>query len=132
MGLSDSRVTAIVPVSDMETAKSFYEGKLGLSEHEDQPDGGRTYICGEGTRIHVYPSPANAGKSGATTAGWTVDDVEGTVDELTARGVTFEQYGDPFPFPTNEKGISSMEGQSVAWLKDPDGNILALEDVLDA
>src|SRR6187401_643141 len=89
MGLSESRVTAIVAVSDLETARSFYEGKLGLSDYEEQPDGGRTYSCAEGTRIHVYPSPDNAGKSTATVAGFTVDDVEGTVDELTGNGITF-------------------------------------------
>ena len=129
MGLSESRVTAIIAVSDLETARSFYEGKLGLSDYEEQPDGGRTYSCAEGTRIHVYPSPDNAGKSTATVAGFTVDDVEGTVDELTGNGITFEQYPAPFPFPTNEKGIASMGGQSVAWMKDPDGNTLAIEDV---
>src|SRR5687768_15659726 len=96
MSLSDARVEATIAVADMAAATSFYEGKLGLFGGEDQPDGGRTYTCGEGTAIHVYPSPGNAGKSSATLAGWVVDDVEATVDELTANGVTFEQYGEPF------------------------------------
>ena len=126
MGLSDARVEATIAVSDMATATSFYEGKLGLSGGEDQPDGGRTYTCGEGTAIHVYPSPGNAGKSSATLAGWTVDDVETTVDELTANGVTFEQYGEPFN--TDEKGIGRLGHISGAWFKDPDGNILSLAE----
>ncbi len=124
MRLSDSRVDPAIAVSDMARATEFYEGKLGLSGGMDQPDGGRTYPCGEGTRIHVYPSPDNAGKSGATLAGWLVEDVEGTVEELTADGVTFEQYGEPFN--TDEKGIARLEDLAVAWLKDPDGNILAI------
>jgi catechol 2,3-dioxygenase-like lactoylglutathione lyase family enzyme len=124
MSLSASRVGATIAVSDMEKAKEFYEGKLGLSGGEDQGDGGRTYRCGEETRIHIYPSPSNAGKSSATLAAWQVDDVEGTVDELTASGVTFEQYGEPFN--TNEKGIATLEGLQVAWFKDPDGNTLAI------
>ncbi len=124
MSLSDSRVEPTIAVSDMEQAKAFYEGKLGLSGGDDQPDGGHTYPCGEGTRIHVYPSPGNAGTSGATLAGWTVDDVEATVDELTAKGVTFEQYGEPFN--TDAKGIATLGDDAIAWFKDPDGNILAV------
>jgi catechol 2,3-dioxygenase-like lactoylglutathione lyase family enzyme len=124
MSLSDSPVESTIAVSDMERATAFYEGELGLSGGEDQSDGGRTYTCGGGTRIHVYPSPDNAGKSGATLAGWLVADVEATVDELTANGVTFEQYGEPFN--TNEKGIANFGDISAAWFKDPDGNTLAV------
>jgi catechol 2,3-dioxygenase-like lactoylglutathione lyase family enzyme len=124
MRLSDSRVEPAIAVSDMDRAKEFYEGKLGLSGGDDQSDGGHTYPCGGETRIHVYPSPDNAGKSGATLAAWLVDDVEATVDELTANGVTFEQYGEPFN--TNEKGISRLGDIEVAWFKDPDGNTLAI------
>jgi hypothetical protein len=60
-------------------------------------------------------------------AGWTVDDVEGTVDELIAKGVTFEQYGEPFN--TDAKGIARLEGDAIAWFKDPDGNILAIGSI---
>ena len=125
MALADSRVGAVIAVEDMDRAKEFYEGKLGLSGGEDQPDGGRLYSCGEGTKIYVYPSPGKAGMSEATLAGWFVDDVEATVDELTAKGVTFEQYGEPFN--TDEKGIARFgDSGSGAWFKDPDGNILSV------
>jgi catechol 2,3-dioxygenase-like lactoylglutathione lyase family enzyme len=124
MSLSDSRVEPTIAVTDMNRAKAFYEGKLGLSGGDDQADGGHTYPCGDSTRIHVYPSPDNAGKSGATLAGWLVDDVEGTVDELTANGVTFERYGEPFN--TNDKGIATLGDVAIAWFKDPDGNTLAI------
>jgi catechol 2,3-dioxygenase-like lactoylglutathione lyase family enzyme len=124
MGLSDSRVDPVVAVSDMRQAKAFYEGKLGLSGGEDQMDGGHTYPCGDGSSIHVYPSPANAGKSEATLLGWRVDDIDATVDELTARGVTFERYGEPFN--TDAKGIARFGDSAVAWFKDPDGNTLSI------
>lgn len=122
MGLG--RVIPTIAVSDMATAKDFYEGKLGLSGGEDQPDGGHEYPCPGGTAIHIYPSPGNAGMSSATLAGFDADDIEATVDELTSRGVVFEQYGEPFN--TNEKGIAEMGGQKGGWFKDPDGNILAV------
>jgi len=124
MSLSDSPVHPTIAVSDMAAAASFYEGTLGLSGGEDQPDGGRQYPCGGGTKLHVYPSSDNAGTSSATLAGWFVDDVDATVDELIAKGITFEQYGEPFN--TDEKGIARMGDLAGAWSKDPDGNILAI------
>jgi catechol 2,3-dioxygenase-like lactoylglutathione lyase family enzyme len=122
MGLSDSRVSAVIAVTDMARAKDFYENTLGLVGGQDQPDGGVRYPCGD-TELHVYPSQY-AGGSGATIAGWTVDDIDAAVDELTAKGVTFEQYGDPLN--TDEKGIARMGDFTGAWFKDPDGNILSI------
>ncbi len=124
--MSLGRVVPTIAVSDMSRARDFYEGKLGLSGGEDQPDGGHEYPCAGGTAIHVYPSPENAGKSTATLAGFETDDIESTVDELTSKGITFEQYGEPFN--TNEKGIVELGGQRGAWFKDPDGNILAVAE----
>ena len=124
MSLSDRPVSASLPISDLDRANAFYEGKLGLSGGYDEVDGGRTYPCAGSTEIHIYPSPDNVGKSGATLAFWTVEDVEATVDELSANGVTFEQYGEPFN--TDAKGIARFGDDLVAWFKDPDGNILAI------
>jgi catechol 2,3-dioxygenase-like lactoylglutathione lyase family enzyme len=126
MSLTDYRIGAAVPVSDAAKAKEFYEGVLGLSGGQEQGDGGTTYPCADGTEIHPYPSPENAGKSGATLAFWTVDDIDKVVDDLASKGVTFEQY-DMDPIKTNEKGIAGLpDGNKVAWFKDPDGNILAV------
>ena len=125
MGLNDGRVGAAIAVSNIDQAVEFYEGKLGLrSTGGDDPDGGRTYECGGGTTLHIFPSPM-ARASGATAAGWRVDDVEGTVDELIANGVTLEQYSDG-PFETDDKGLARMGGYVGAWVKDPDGNVLAI------
>jgi catechol 2,3-dioxygenase-like lactoylglutathione lyase family enzyme len=125
MGLNDGRVGAAIAVSDMERAVEFYEGKLGLrSTGGDDPDGGRTYECGGGTSVHIFPSPL-AQASGATAAGWRVEDAEGTIEELIANGVTFEQYSDG-PFATDENGVARMGDYVGAWVKDPDGNILAI------
>jgi catechol 2,3-dioxygenase-like lactoylglutathione lyase family enzyme len=125
MSLSNFKVTPSIAVSDMGKAKEFYEGKLGLSDGEDIADGGITYPCSGDTQIHVYPSPDNAGKSGATLAFFDVDDAEKVVDELSGKGVAFEQY-DMDPIKTNEKGIAELGDDKIAWFKDPDGNILAI------
>lgn len=124
MGLNDGRVGAAIAVTDMARAVEFYEGKLGLRSRGDDPDGGRTYECGGGTALHVFPSPL-AHASGATAAGWVVEDIEGTIDELTANGVTFEQYSDG-PFATDEKGLARTGDRIGAWVKDPDGNVLGI------
>jgi catechol 2,3-dioxygenase-like lactoylglutathione lyase family enzyme len=125
MSLSDYRVGAAVAVSDMERAREFYERSLGLTAPGDDPDGGRTYECGAGTTLHVFPSPGGAGKSTATVAGWTVDDLHAVVDELASRGVAFERYDQP-PVTTDERGIARVGDSTGAWFKDPDGNVLGL------
>ena len=73
-------------------------------------------------RDRVYPSPGNAGGSGATQAGWSVAHVEAMVDELTAKGVTFEQYG--APINTDAKGVARFGEYAGEWFKDPDGKVL--------
>jgi catechol 2,3-dioxygenase-like lactoylglutathione lyase family enzyme len=121
LGLSRYKVAAAVAVSNMDRARKFYEGKLGLSMGIDSGDNVQ-YRCAEGTVMHVYLSPEHAGKSTATLVGWGVEDVERVVDELTSKGVTFERY-DEGPIITDERGIAAFEGGAkVAYFKDPDGN----------
>ncbi|QZY30173.1 VOC family protein [Nocardioides coralli] len=125
MGLSDGKVSAAIAVSDMDRAVEFYEGKLGLTPSGgEEVDGGRTYACGGGSSVHVFPSPAAHG-TGATVAGWQVDDVEGTIGDLLARGVTPEHYDDG-PIATDEKGVARIGDFVGAWVKDPDGNVLSI------
>ena len=124
MQLSDAKVEPAIAVTDMDRARQFYEGKLGLSGGNDEEDGGHTYPCGDGSRVHIFPSPT-AGGSESTLAGWEVDDVVATVEELSANGVTFEHY-DEGPLKTDERGIVSLPSGQGAWFKDPDGNIHGL------
>jgi catechol 2,3-dioxygenase-like lactoylglutathione lyase family enzyme len=125
MSLSRYKVAAGLAVSAMDRAREFYEEKLGLSVGIDSGDNVQ-YRCGEGTVMHVYLSPEHAGKSTATLASWYVDYVEEVVDELAARGVTFERY-DEGPIITDDKGIATFEGGAkVAYFKDPDGNTLSI------
>jgi catechol 2,3-dioxygenase-like lactoylglutathione lyase family enzyme len=125
MGLSRYKVGAGLAVSDMNRAREFYEGKLGLSVSIDSADNVQ-YRCAEGSVMHIYLSPEHAGKSTATLASWGVDDVERVVDELHSRGVTFERYDEGL-ITTDEKGIATFEGGAkVAYFKDPDGNTLSI------
>jgi catechol 2,3-dioxygenase-like lactoylglutathione lyase family enzyme len=127
MGLSDSRVEAAMAVSDLDRAKRFYEDQLGLVPGEEEEQGVR-YPCGQGTGIFVYLSPENAGTSSATLAGWFVDDLDRTMDELASRGVVFEQYDQP-GIETDERGVFDAGRFRAAWVKDPDGNTMAISQL---
>jgi catechol 2,3-dioxygenase-like lactoylglutathione lyase family enzyme len=129
MGLSDCSVAALLAVSDLDRARRFYEHQLGLAPGEEEQDG-VAYPCANGTRIFVYLSPENAGQSAATLAGWFVDDLDLTMDELASRGVVFEQYDQP-GIKTDERGVFDAGRFRAAWMKDPDGNTMALTQLSD-
>jgi catechol 2,3-dioxygenase-like lactoylglutathione lyase family enzyme len=125
MRLSRYKVAAAVVASDMDRAREFYEGKLGFTVSIDSGDN-LQYRCAEGTVMHVYISPEHAGKSTATLDGWGVDDVEGVVEELASKSVTFERY-DEGSIITDEKGIATFEGGAkVSYFRDPAGNTLSI------
>ena len=126
MSLSRYQVRTSIAVSDLARATDFYEGKLGLSPTEEHPGDSRVYACGGDTSLHVYASPAHAGKATATLATWYVTNLEQLVDELSSNGVTFERYDDP-SLKADEKGIHELGDGRVAWFKDPDGNTFAIE-----
>jgi catechol 2,3-dioxygenase-like lactoylglutathione lyase family enzyme len=121
--LGDKRVTTAIPVRDVDRARGFYEGLLGLKVvGEPLADGSLEYECGAGTGVFTYVTAQNAGKSPATLAAWQVDDIGATVKELRDRGVVFEEYD--FPGLKTEDGLATLPGARAAWFKDPDGNIL--------
>jgi catechol 2,3-dioxygenase-like lactoylglutathione lyase family enzyme len=127
MGLKDCRVGALMAVSDLDRARRFYEDQLGLVPGEQEQEGVR-YFCAEGTSIFVYLQPDHAGASKATLAGWTVDYLDQTMDELTSRGVSFEHYDQP-GIKTDARGVFDGGAFRAAWIKDPDGNTMAITQV---
>jgi catechol 2,3-dioxygenase-like lactoylglutathione lyase family enzyme len=129
MGLSDCRVEAALAVSDLGRARHFYENQLGLVPAE-QEESGVHYPCAQGSGVFVYLTPENAGKSAATLAGWYVDDLDQTMDELASRGVVFERYDQP-GLETDERGVFEAGRLRAAWTKDPDGNTIAFTQVSD-
>ena len=125
MSLRTYIVRTSIAVSYMAQAVEFYEGKLGLAAGEES-DESRIYACGGDTSLHVYESPAHAGKATATLATWYVADLEQVVDQLGSKGVTFERYDDP-TLKVDTKGIHELGDGRVAWFRDPDGNTFAIE-----
>jgi catechol 2,3-dioxygenase-like lactoylglutathione lyase family enzyme len=107
-------------VNDLQKAKEFYRETLGLEVSENM--GLELHIAG-GNNIFVYPKP-NHTPATFTILNFLVDDIEKAVGELTEKGVIFEKYGEPIM--TDEKGIHRGEGPTIAWFKDPAGNILSV------
>ena len=112
---------ATLPVTDVDRAKGFYEGKLGFTLEEENA-GGLLYRVAD-SYVFVYPTQF-AGTNQATAASFDVEDIAAAVAELRGKGVAFEEYD--FPGLKTVDGISELEGELAAWFKDPDGNILAL------
>jgi catechol 2,3-dioxygenase-like lactoylglutathione lyase family enzyme len=121
--LTDSPAFSGFSVDDLETARRFYDGTLGLRVSDVPEMGGLLRLhLGSGADVLVY---AKAGHTPATftVLNFPVPDVEKAVDELSARGVRFEQYEDP---PTDEKGIMRAGGPLIAWFTDPAGNVFSV------
>lgn len=114
-------------VNDLQKAKKFYGEVLGL-DVADGPMGVLKLNIAGGTVLLVYPKP-NHNPADFTILNFPVENIESAVDELTKRGVRFEQYDNP-DLKTDEKGIHRGDvGPKIAWFKDPAGNILSvLED----
>jgi catechol 2,3-dioxygenase-like lactoylglutathione lyase family enzyme len=122
--LSDFQSYPTIPASDLERARGFYEGKLGLVVDEVTA-AGVTYRA-KGSTLFLYESTF-AGTNKATTAGFRVTDLPGTVAALKARGVRFEEYD--FPGFATVDGIARTPGGSAAWFKDTEGNIIGLVQI---
>lgn len=123
--LGEANVYPTIPVKDLDQARDFYERALGLTSVTED-EGGIYYESGN-SNVYVYTSPDNAGKNPATSASWSVRDVAATVEQLKAKGITFEHYDD-IPGTTREGDIHTMGTIHAAWFRDPSGNILAFDD----
>ena len=120
--LSDSPPIVVVPTTDAQAARPFYEDVLGLTFVAD--DGFALVFDAGGTTLRI-PLVQEFQPQPFTVLGWQVDDVENTVKGLAARGVQFERFPGMDP---DEHGIwKPMAGAAgVAWFKDPDGNLLSV------
>jgi catechol 2,3-dioxygenase-like lactoylglutathione lyase family enzyme len=122
--LRDSKAYSGFSTSDIPSAKEFYAGTLGLNVLESH--GMLTLRLAGGNNVLVYPKP-NHVPAAFTVLNFPVGNVDLAVDELTGRGVRFEHYDLP-NLKTDEKGIMRGNGPTIAWFKDPAGNILSVID----
>lgn len=120
--LKDSQAFSGFSVNDIPRAKAFYEQTLGVEVSQEGDN--LTLHLGSGASVFIYPKP-NHTPATFTVLNFPVDSVDQAVDELTKRGVRFEIYNEP-NLKTDEKGIMRVGGPTMAWFKDPAGNILSV------
>ena len=121
--LPDANATANLAVKNLNVARKFYEGVLGLKQVDAEGDELIVYRSGN-SLLNVYRSDF-AGTNRATAVTWAVgDEVDSVVRDLKAKGVTFERYD--MPGMQQEGDLHVAGDMKVAWFKDPDGNILNL------
>jgi catechol 2,3-dioxygenase-like lactoylglutathione lyase family enzyme len=118
----ESRAYSGFSVDDVQRAREFYEGTLGLEVSEEY--GMLNLRLGSGANVLVYPKP-NHVPATFTVLNFPVADIEKAVDELARRGVRFEIYDQGEP-KTDQKGIMRGQGPPIAWFTDPAGNIMSV------
>lgn len=112
-------------VDDIKLAKDFYKNVLNLDVIENGVMGLEIKITPDSS-VFVYPKE-NHVPATFTILNLVVKNIDDAVDSLTEKGVQFERYDG---FKQDEKGISRSEsaqsGPSIAWFKDPAGNIMSV------
>jgi catechol 2,3-dioxygenase-like lactoylglutathione lyase family enzyme len=104
-----------------EEAIPFYRDVLGFNYLRD--DGFALVFDMDGVMLRIGKAKEFTAAPG-TVLGWEAEDICTAVDELVAKGVTFERYSF---MQQDERGIQTFPGgDRVAWFKDPDGNVLSI------
>jgi catechol 2,3-dioxygenase-like lactoylglutathione lyase family enzyme len=121
MPLSESPVIAFVSTADARRALGFYRDALGLRLVSETPFALVFDVIGTMLRVTIAETVTPAPY---TVLGWQVADIAATVDDLTARGLSFTRYEG---IDQDARGIwTSPAGGRIAWFHDPDGNVLSL------
>ena len=123
--LKDHDSSAMVAVRDLERARTFYGGTLGLElADQGETEGVVIYRTGR-TRLCVYVSEF-AGTNRANAVVWGVGgDIDSIVAALEAKGADFQHYPDIGRLEVN---VHRAGDAKLVWLKDPDGNLLHLNN----
>ena len=110
-------------VSDIDAARSFYSGQLGLTVADDEMGMLRITLPG-GAEVMAYPKPDHVPAS-FTILNFLVADVDAAVDALNGKGVATKIYDDA-DLPTDDRGIMRDNGPTIAWFRDPSDNVIAV------
>lgn len=117
---------AMLVATDLERARAFYQDKLGL-EPVQSPPGVALFSAGEGTMI-VLTQGECAPNPGCAVVGFTVRELDRILAELKSRQV--EQVTQGMAESVGPDGIAQKESMRTAWVKDSEGNIIALNEML--
>ena len=119
--LGATMVVTTVPVTDLDRAKEFYGGTLGLEMLSENPASVR-FRCGDVSEISVFKRPPVEREH--TLAHFEVADIEAVERELESKCVEFVDYAEGPLATTNH--IAQVGPARGAWFRDPDGNTLGV------
>ncbi|MFI2202560.1 VOC family protein [Streptomyces sp. NPDC020192] len=128
--LAGARVATRLPAADLDRARRFYAGTLGLEPVDERP-GGLLYRC-QGVDFVVFRSTGTSPGT-FTQMAFEVPDLDAAVAELKRRGVVFEEVD--VPGMRTRNGIADIEGnypskgargERGAWFRDSEGNLLGI------
>ncbi|MGB0033919.1 MAG: VOC family protein [Candidatus Acidiferrales bacterium] len=115
------RMVGFAMTTKPEQALNYYRDVLGFKLVKD--DGFALVFDAHGSMLRVgkgvkfTPAPY-------TILGWQVADIKKAAADLSKQGVAFARFPG---MPQDELGIwTAPDGDSVAWFKDPDGNVLSI------
>jgi catechol-2,3-dioxygenase len=113
-------VDVMLLATDLEVARRFYEGTLGLPVlvADEQFV---TFGCGGDSRLVVTKSTSGT-RDEVTKASWRVADLAGVVADLHKRGVPVQDL----PELGTVDGIADLGFALAAWFVDPDHNWIGL------
>ena len=126
----------VIPVSDADRSKQFYE-RLGWRLDDDVApfDGFRNVQFtppGSGTSV-TFGEGLTAAAPGSALAGITVSDIEAAHREVVGRGIdaTDVWHGPPFPPEARQPGVDPERTSygSFFSVDDPDGNVWLFQEV---
>jgi len=123
--LQNARPAIIVCTRDRQRATAFYRDILGLPLESENGFAAIFRTGGVTLRLSLV---ADFVPHGHTILGFVVADVPAAVRALGEKGVAFQQVP---RLQQDELGIWTAPGgtPSVAWLADPDGNLLSISNV---
>ncbi len=110
--------------NDVAASKRFYGETLGLEVGELYDGTLLELRLADDKRVLVYDK-ADFVPATYTVLNFPVPDVDAAVEELTRSGVEMARFDG---FEQDDKGIARGDGPTIAWFRDPTGNILAVHD----
>ncbi len=120
--LKNAGIFGSFSVNDLEKAREFYGKTLEVSV--ERVDEMPVLNIGGENGVMIYEKPDHIPAT-FTVLNFRVEDLESTMNELRSRGVRFEVY-DMEGLKTDADGVLTHGGMSIAWFKDPAGNILSV------
>ena len=126
--LRDAPIVPSFAVKDVDRAYEFYGTKLGLNVRKGQM--GDLELHGpSGQTFFIYPKPDHQ-PAVFTVLNLEVRDIDQAVDGLIDAGIKMEHYNGENGIKTDPKGVARSDrpdqGPSIAWFRDPSGNILSV------